>query len=157
MKRKDGEEILLKRIRSHLLNSSLNSPVVSENPEGVIHRLLQVICRPFRALFYRPKVRGLAPPPIIFQSFGLLKHLKREQSHLWTFRHRSNYSLLSMQFADFIDVIFKKRNHHKAVFCNNTIIIGHKISTSAKEIASINPVFAGSSGSSMNEKWRKVS
>ena len=131
--------------------------MINQNPEGVTHRLLQVICRPFRALFYRPKVRGLAPPPIIFQSFGLLKHPKKEQSHLWPFRHRSNYSLLSMQFADFIDVIFKRGNHHKAVFCNNTIIIGHKISTSAKEIASINPVFAGSSASSVSEKWRKVS
>ena len=28
---------------------------------------------PFRALFYRPHVRGLTPPPIIFQSFGLFE------------------------------------------------------------------------------------
>ena len=77
---------------------------------------MTVICRPFRALFYRPKVRWLAPPPIIFQSFGLLKHPKKEQSHLWPFIYLSNYSILSMQLADFIDVVFKKRNHHKAVF-----------------------------------------
>ena len=44
-----------------------------KNPEGVTHRMLPTICRPFRALFYRPHVRGLTPPPIIFQSFGLFE------------------------------------------------------------------------------------
>jgi hypothetical protein len=90
--------------------------MIKQNPEGVTHRLLPVICRPFRALFYRTKVRGLAPPPIIFQSFGLFKQPNREESHLWPFTYLSIFSLLSMQLADFIDVIFKKRNHHKAVY-----------------------------------------
>ena len=46
-------------------------------------RMLPTICRPFRALFYRPHVRGLTPPPMSFSPSDFLKHPKRAKNHVY--------------------------------------------------------------------------
>ena len=46
--------------------------MIKRNPEGVTRYALLAICRPFRALFLSQWWTGVAPPSVIWQSFGLL-------------------------------------------------------------------------------------